>query len=90
MNECFFCGSRRNLERHHVYGGALRKKSEKYGYVVYLCHSCHNEPPYGVHFNAERMLTIKRRFQRIAMRENGWSIADFVREFYKNYLEEWK
>ena len=32
-----------------------RKQSEKDGLVVNLCHSCHNEPPNGVHFNKKRM-----------------------------------
>ena len=49
MNDkrCFLCG--RNdpsdpLERHHILGGANRKKSEKYGLVVYLCgNRCHQK-----------------------------------------------
>ena len=37
---CAICG--RNgmgdpLEKHHIFGGAYRKKSEKYGLTVYLC-----------------------------------------------------
>ena len=39
--ECFLCG--RNgaddpLDKHHIFGGAYRKKSERYGLTVYLCH----------------------------------------------------
>lgn len=30
------CGSTKWIERHHIFGGALRKKSEKYGLVVDL------------------------------------------------------
>ena len=42
MNDkrCFLCGRNDTgdpLERHHIFGGANRKKSEKYGLVVYLC-----------------------------------------------------
>jgi len=42
---CWRCG--RNgcvdpLDKHHLFGGALRKKSEQYGLVVYLCNNrCH-------------------------------------------------
>ena len=42
---CFLCGkngSEDPLDLHHVFGGPYRKKSEKYGLVVYLCHhDCH-------------------------------------------------
>lgn len=85
---CHLCGIYADVERHHIFGGALRKKSERYGLTVYLCHDCHNEPPEGVHHNARNMLKLKQYGQTKAMKENGWSIDDFRREFYKNYLEE--
>lgn len=84
---CKLCGSQRWLERHHIFGGANRKKSEKYGLVVYLCHNCHNEPPYGVHHNRDEMLRLKQYGQKKAMLEQGWSKEDFIREFGKNYLD---
>ena len=90
--QCFLCG--RNgvydpLDRHHIFGGPNRKKSEKYGLVVYLCHSdCHIFGPNAVHRNAEVMRMLRRYGQRKAMKENGWTIKDFIREFGKNYLHE--
>ena len=84
---CFMCNKYNQLERHHIFGGAYRKKSEKYGLVVYLCHDCHNEPPDGVHFNAEKMQQIHEIGQIKAIVDNGWSTEDFIREFGKNYLE---
>ena len=86
--ECFFCGSREWLERHHLFGGSNRKKSEKYGLVVDLCHYHHNEPPYGVHHNKEAMAYLHRCGQIKAMREQGWTVDEFRREFGKNYLED--
>ena len=86
IGECFICGCYGVVERHHIFGGALRKKSERYGLVVTLCHSCHNAPPYGVHHNAKAMQKLHEYGQRKAMAENGWNIDDFRREFYKNYL----
>lgn len=85
---CKLCGSHTCIERHHVFGGANRKKSEKYGLVVDLCHNCHNEPPYGVHHNKDLMLVLKQFGQRKVMLKQGWSKEDFIREFGKNYLEE--
>lgn len=83
---CFCCGSTRRLERHHVFGGALRSKSEQYGLTVRLCRACHNEVPGGVHHNAAAMQALKAVAQRRAMAHYGWSTDDFIRHFGKNYL----
>lgn len=85
---CLMCGSHRWLEWHHVFGGALRSKSERLGLKVRLCHYCHNEPPNGVHQNSERRRKLQAYAQKKAMDHYGWSREDFRMEFYKNYLEE--
>lgn len=90
--KCFLCG--RNgagdpLDKHHLIGGAYRKKSEKYGLVVYLCHyRCHQFAPSSVHQSATTMRQLRRYGQLKAMREQGWTTDDFIREFGKNYLED--
>lgn len=86
MKECFLCKKWTNTERHHIFPGPLRKKSERYGLVVDLCHSCHNEPPNGAHHNQNTANYLKQYGQRKAMQEYGWTKADFIREFEKNYL----
>lgn len=83
---CFLCGTVRHLEKHHIFGGALRKKSEQFGLTVHLCHVCHNEPPYGVHHNRDTSDGLKRTAQAAAMARFGWSTNDFIRKFGKNYL----
>lgn len=88
---CLICGSTQWLEWHHVWGGmggALRNKAEHYGLVVRLCHYCHNEPPRGVHQNAEIRHKLQSFAQKKAMKYYGWTVDDFRNEFYKNYLEE--
>lgn len=87
MNYCFICGRYTYTERHHIFGGAYRKKSDKYGLAVNLCHYCHNEPPNGVHHNAANMLWLKQTGQR-RMMEQGWTVERFREEFGKNYLED--
>ena len=89
--KCFLCGENGSadpLDRHHIFGGANRKKSEKYGLVVDLCHhKCHIFGGMAVHTNATTMRQLKRYGQLTAMREQGWTVDDFIREFGKNYLE---
>ena len=87
---CWKCG--RNgcadpLDKHHLFGGALRAKSEQYGLWVYLCHNlCHENGPDAAHQNEETMQKLHEYGQRKAMAENNWTTEDFIREFGKNYL----
>ena len=86
----FLCG--RNgasdpLDLHHIFPGACRKKSEKYGLVVYLRHNrCHIFAKTAVHQNEGQMRRLKRYGQLRAMQEQGWTEDDFRREFGKSYL----
>ena len=85
-SKCLICHSNIWLEWHHVFGAALKKKSEEYGLMVSLCHYCHNEPPLGVHHNKEIRLELRAYAQKKAMDRNGWSVEDFIKVFHKNYL----
>lgn len=82
---CFFCGSPRMLEWHHIFGAANKKNSEKYGLMVRLCHNCHNEPPHGVHHNAELMRSLRRHGQIVF--EETHSREAFRKIFGRNYIE---
>jgi hypothetical protein len=84
--KCLICHSRQWLEWHHVFGGALRSKSESLGLKVRLCHYCHNEPPNGVHQNKEIRQKLQSFAQKKAMKHYRWSVEDFRREFYKSYI----
>ena len=91
LRTCFICGrngTSDSLDLHHIFGGANRKKSEKYGLVVYLCHNeCHIFGKHAAHNDKAVMQLLHEYGQRKAMQENGWSIDDFIQEFGKNYLE---
>lgn len=88
---CFICQRNRHaggLERHHIFQGRGRRQlSEKYGLVVYLCHYCHNEKPFGVHHNKQTAALLHRYGQEKAMREQGWTKEEFIAIFGKNYLD---
>lgn len=88
--QCWLCG--RNgasdpLDSHHIFGGAYRDKSERFGLKVFLCHNaCHIFGKYAVHRNRETMMRVRQYGQRKAMEEQGWTVEQFVKEFGKNYL----
>ena len=78
---CEICG-RLASDRHHIYNGAMRSKSEEYGAVVYVCRNCHDL----IHKNAEVRLTLKSCWQEKLMIEHNWSEDDFRAVFHKSYL----
>ena len=90
MNTCWLCGANGcvdPLDKHHIFGGANRKKSDRMGLVVYLCHNrCHIFGKNAVHQNKETMLKLHKYGQQKAMLENDWNTARFIAEFGKNYL----
>ena len=84
MNQCIFTGSW-VVERHHIFGGTYRKKSEKYGFVVPLRPDYH---PNGVQAgkNAKEIdLRLKTMAQEYY--ENHYGTREqFRKEFGKSYL----
>ena len=83
--ECYLCGSRGYLERHHIFGGPNRKLSEKYGLTVHLCWMDHQDSREGVNYNREKM----RKLQKIGQQafEQTYPGKDFRQIFGRNYLE---
>lgn len=78
---CELCGARAS-ETHHIFNGALRKKSEEYGATIRLCRECHD----AIHKNDAFRENLKAQYQQKIMDEQGWSIEDFRKVFYKSYL----
>lgn len=87
---CFLCGRNGNgdaLERHHIFGGANRKLSQKYGLVVYLCGSrCHRNGKESVHKCRATAEKLHKYGQEKAMEEQNWNVEQFRAVFGKNYL----
>lgn len=81
---CLVCGTTYNIHKHHVFFGANRKNSEKYGCWVYLCGRHHNLSSEGVHFNIALNLEIKRMTQRKF--EELYSHEEFIKIFGKSYI----
>lgn len=84
-DKCFLCGKNRHTDLHHVFNGALRDKSTKYGLWVFLCRECHTGRN-GVHNNATKMRNLKALVQAKAMETYGWDMSEWRKLFYKNYL----
>lgn len=82
---CFLCGrSSGKLDRHEIWGGALRSKSKRLGLWILLCHyPCHMEKAHG---DRGVMTMLRQKGQEAAMAAYGWTIDEFIKQIGRNYL----
>ena len=78
------CDSTYELDKHHIFYGAYRKKSDEYGLLIYLCRNCHTKLHNGK--LAEFDTFIKDKYQRIF--EEKYSHEFWMLEFGKNFKGE--
>lgn len=84
MDHCIFTDYA-PVERHHIFGGNNRARSEQYGFVVPLRPDLH---PNGVHAGKaareidERLKTMAQKYYE----ENYGTREKFIQEFGKSYL----
>lgn len=87
---CFLCGMNESIEpldKHHVFSGADRAKSEKYGLTVYLHHyKCHIFGKKSVHKDNEIRFKICAYAQKKAMEYYGWTLDEWMKRFRRNYI----
>lgn len=84
MDHCMFTGCA-PVERHHIYGGAYKKQSEKRGFIAPLRPDLH---PNGVFAGKDAKavdLALKTKAQAYYEEHYG-TREDFRREFGKSYL----
>lgn len=84
MDHCYFTGSC-VVERHHIFGGPYRKKSERYGFVIPLRPDYH---PNGVHFNRTHgdVDGSLKRMAQTYYEEHIGTREEFREEFGKSWL----
>jgi hypothetical protein len=80
---CYRCRSTGLTVRHEIYGGALRSKSKQFGLWINVCPQCHA----AIHKSGEKQDYYHRLGQYRAMAYYHWTVSDFRRRFYKNYLD---
>jgi hypothetical protein len=79
--ECWICGTRYQLENHHIFGGANRKNSDKYGLTMFLCAQHHRR----VHIDYKLKLKTMEAGQR-AFESLSGSRERFMKIFGRSWL----
>lgn len=82
--ECYITGATDGTVKHHIYAGGRRKASDKWGCWVWLRWDWHNGASYGVHFNKELDLKLKRECQKRF--EELYGHEKFMEVFGKSWL----
>ncbi len=84
MESCYLCGRAREAVHHIYFGTALRKISDKNGFIVPLCANCHNMSDKAVHFDKAKDLALKQACQREY--EKLHTHEEFMKLIGRNYL----
>lgn len=85
MNHCIFTGSP-YVERHHILGGANKKRSERYGFIVPLRYDLH---PNGVRADPRYRKQIDEYLKKMAQEyfEKHYGTREGFRNIFgKSYL----
>lgn len=80
---CYHCHNTGLTVRHEIFGGALRSKSKQFGLWLNVCPQCHA----AIHDSGEMQEHYHRLGQLRAMAAYGWTVPEFRRRFYKNYID---
>lgn len=83
MEKCFLCHRETHCDRHHIFNGAMRKKSEEYGAVILVCRECHER----IHKEIGLRNSLKAQWQQAIMNYQGWTLSKWMQEFHKNYAQ---
>lgn len=82
-NTCYLCGWVGRTQVHHIFGGPVRKTSDKYGLIVHLCLGCHDR----LHGkNGDEMKQYLHRVGQRAYEEQIGTRTQFIEEFIRSYL----
>ena len=75
-----------NSHKHHIMGGAYRKKSDEDGLVIFLTPELHNMSNQGIHFNKWFDNYAKKEAQKKWMVYYNKTVDDWVARYGHNYL----
>lgn len=88
---CFICGSRHNVELHHIFGASNRKKSDKEALTIYLCEDCHRTGRDSAHQSGKTSQLLHAIGELMWLYEHpSKNIRDFIKQYGRNYLKDYE
>lgn len=87
LSTCVITGSKESIHIHHIFGGAKKSLSEKYGFLIPMRYDWHNMTPYSIHQDRELDLHYKTKCQDYYIQHYG-SKEGFISEFGRWWILE--
>lgn len=81
LNKCYLCPNKKE-HLHEIFAGRNRQNSMRYGFVLPLCHICHERYQNDVIFNNKWYIKAQRYFEK-----NIGSRDDFIKVFGKSWIK---
>lgn len=88
LGRCVITGNTENVVVHHIFGGAYKTLSEKYGFVIPLRSDWHTISSYSIHQDRELNLQYKIACQEYYIRVLQKTKEDWLTEFQKWWVKE--
>lgn len=87
LHHCFITGDADGVHVHHIFGGAKKHLSEKYGFLLPLRYDWHNGTSYSIHQDLSLALQYKIQCQEYYLKHYGTK-EQFISEFQKWWIEK--
>ena len=81
-DRCFLCGSYGPTDEHHIFGGPVRKTSDRLGLVVHICRDCHRD----LHDRGGKSMDYLHTIGQRAYEEQIGTREQFIKDFIRSYL----
>lgn len=88
MGTCYVTGATERVEAHHIFGGADKALSEKYGFMLPLRSDWHRGEKYSIHMDRGFSVRMKVKCQEHYVNVLGKSRQEWQGEFRKWYTQE--
>ncbi len=89
LEHCYICSMKGRIRKaectHHIFGGPLRKISERNGFTIPSCNADHNMSNEAVHFNRKLDLKLKSICQQVY--EKTHTRQEWMKLVGRNYLD---
>lgn len=87
MDVCVITGAK-GAEPHHIFNGANKVLSEKYGFILPLRHDWHKGTEYSIHQNKDLRLKYRTACQRYYIETLGKTKEEWIAEFGMWFVEK--
>ena len=88
MDVCYITGDTKNVDPHHIFGGADKASSELFHFMLPLRRDWHTLADYSIHKDRQFALKMKLKCQKYWIETLHKTLEEWLMYFRKWYVEE--